>query len=208
MPVLPMCEDGKLQGRKRNVELAAYRAMLPNPPVVPVGLAVRLGDVHLMTLVASPATFGLQITKPTPFEAPLLLFTPEIGEACKSIDPGRVRGKIVMVDRGTCTFAEKALRLQNAGAAGVIVIDSSAATNKYPSRRYSLADDTLGLGRYVTIPIALVAHEDVAQLHWHVALETLLSANGTQSEADEVNIDGASVEGDDALTGSLSPWLF
>ncbi|RLN98031.1 hypothetical protein BBJ28_00011249 [Nothophytophthora sp. Chile5] len=205
----PECENGKLQVRKRNVELAAARDEQATPPVVPVGLAVRLGDLHVMTLVASPAKFGLQVTTPAAVEAPLLLFSAEIGEACAPVEPERVRGKIVMVTRGTCTFAEKALRLQHAGAAGVVVINSKAARAKHPDRRYSLADDARGLGQHVTIPVVLVAREDAAQLHRHASLQRLLG----DSEDGGVSLDGATpADGDEdegeVLIGSLSPWLY
>ncbi|GMF24958.1 unnamed protein product [Phytophthora lilii] len=200
-PVSPKCENGKLQVRKRNVELAAARQVQTTPPVIPVGLAVRLGDVHVMTLVASPAIFGLQVTTPAAVEAPLLLFTPDIGVACGPIDSDRVRGKIVMVARGTCTFAEKALRLQSAGAAGVVVINSKAAYSKYPNRKYSLADDARGLGQYVTIPTVLVAREDATHLHRHASLKRLLSE-------DDDDVEGTQGDGSDELIGSLSPWLY
>ncbi|KAE8996066.1 ER degradation-enhancing alpha-mannosidase-like protein 3 [Phytophthora rubi] len=200
----PKCENGKQQGRKRNVELAAAREIQKTPLVVPVGLAVRLSDVHVMTLVASPAKFGLQVTTPSAVEAPLLLFTPEIGEACGAIDAKQVSGKIVMVARGTCTFAEKALRLQNAGAAGVVVVNSKAAYSRYPNRKYSLADDKRGLGRHVTIPVVLVSREDATQLHRHASLKRLLSDEDGDSEGD----DGAQGDDNDTLVGSLSPWLY
>ncbi|KAG6578285.1 ER degradation-enhancing alpha-mannosidase-like protein [Phytophthora cinnamomi] len=200
----PKCENGKLQVRKRNVELAAARDIQQTSPVIPVGMAVRLGDVHVMTLVASPAKFGLQVTTPSAVEAPLLLFMPEIGEACGAIDTKQVRGKIVLVARGTCTFAEKALRLQNAGAAGVVVVNSKAAYSRYPNRKYSLADDKRGLGRYVTIPVVLVSREDATQLHRHASLKRLFSDDDGDSEGD----DGVHGDGNDALIGSLSPWLY
>ncbi|RMX63345.1 hypothetical protein DD238_007422 [Peronospora effusa] len=113
------CENGKLQGHMRNAELAAAKEILAKPPVIPVGLTVRLGDTHLMTLVATPAKFGSQITSSAVIEAPLLLFVPELseGEACGSIDSNRRRDKIVMMARGTWSFAKKTLSLQNAGAA-------------------------------------------------------------------------------------------
>ncbi|GMF43156.1 unnamed protein product [Phytophthora fragariaefolia] len=201
--VSPTCENGKLQVRKRNGELAAAREIQTTPPVIPVGLAVRLGDVHVMTLVSSPAKFGLQVTTPSAVEAPLLLFTPAVGAACGAIDSEQVRGKIVMVARGTCTFAEKALRLQNAGAAGVVVVNSKAAYSRYPNRKYSLADDKRGLGRYVTIPVVLVAREDATQLHRHASLKRLLSDDDGDYEDGSIQGDGS-----DVLIGSLSPWLY
>ncbi|KAG7398626.1 ER degradation-enhancing alpha-mannosidase-like protein 3 [Phytophthora boehmeriae] len=197
----PKCENGELQVRKRNAELAAARYHQPVPQVVPVGLAVRLGGVHVMTLVASPARFGQQVTAPAAVEAPLMLFSLEIGEGCGFLDPDRVRGKIVMVTRGACTFAEKALRLQRAGAAGVVVINSKSPRNKHPNRKYTLADDARGLGQYVTIPVALVEREDAVQLN------RLLSLKLSDSDSGEGG-DGVQHDGTDVLIGSLSPWLY
>ncbi|KAG2790169.1 ER degradation-enhancing alpha-mannosidase-like protein 3 [Phytophthora cactorum] len=199
----PKCENGKLQGHRRNVELEVARQVQATPPVIPVGVAVRIGGVHVMTLVASPAKFGLQVTTPSAVEAPLLLFTPDIGEACGSIDTDRVRGKIVMVARGTCTFAEKALRLQSAGAVGVVAINSKATSSRYPNRKYSLADDARGLGQHVTIPVVLVAREDATQLHRHASLKWLLGDDEGDSDGEnDVQTDS------DVLIGSLSPWLY
>ncbi|CAH0476618.1 unnamed protein product [Peronospora belbahrii] len=203
----PKCQDGKLQGYKRNEELAVARGVLATPPVTPVGLALRLGDTHLMTLVASPANFGLRVTGAAAIEAPMLLFAPDISDACDFIDSQRVRGKIVMVARGTCTFAQKALRLQNAGAAGVVVINSEASCSRYLARTFSLSDDGRGLGKKVTIPVVLVAREDAMQLQRHEGLRQLLNDAEGKSEGNSEG-SGADVEGSDVLIGSLSPWLY
>lgn len=195
----PKCENGKLQGHRRNVELEVARQVQLTPPVIPVGVAVRAGGVHVTTLVASPAKFGLQVTTPSAVEAPLQLFVPDIGEACGSIDSERVRGKIVMVARGTCTFAEKAMRLQSAGAVGAVVINSKATSSRYPNRKYSLADDARGLGQFVTIPVLLVSREDASQLHRHASLKWPLDDSDAESHVQS---------GGDVLIGSLSPWLY
>ncbi|KAI9909377.1 hypothetical protein PsorP6_014798 [Peronosclerospora sorghi] len=187
------CENGKLKGEERNLQLAAARTVSATSNVIPVGLAVRMDDVHLMTLVASPSTFGYQVTHPVPLEAPLLLFRPEIGNACGEIDSELVRGKIVMVFRGNCTFAEKATRLERAGAAGVAVINSKTAHTRSTNRKYALADDARGLGKNVTIPVVLVEREEAAQLHRNVEARHEEERRGDRHRA---------------LIGSLSPWLY
>jgi hypothetical protein len=64
-----------------------------------------------------------------------------------------VNGKIALVDRGVCTFPEKAKNVQNAGAIGMIVVDNVAGspppglggvdpTVVIPSVRITLADGT------------------------------------------------------------------
>jgi hypothetical protein len=76
------------------------------------------------------------------------------GLACTVLNAANalaVNGKIALVDRGTCTFPEKAKTVQNAGAIGVIVVDNVAGspppglggvdpTVTIPAVRITLAD--------------------------------------------------------------------
>ncbi len=45
-------------------------------------------------------------------------------DGCIATWPGDYTGKIALIDRGTCTFAEKALRAQAAGAIGVVIANN------------------------------------------------------------------------------------
>jgi hypothetical protein len=46
-------------------------------------------------------------------------------DACESlINGGVISGKIALVDRGNCTFVQKALNVQNAGGIGMVVVDN------------------------------------------------------------------------------------
>jgi PA domain len=79
------------------------------------------------------------------------------GLACTPLSAANalaVNGKIALVDRGVCTFPEKAKNVQNAGAKGVIVVDNVAgapppglggidATITIPSVRITLADGAI-----------------------------------------------------------------
>lgn len=175
-------------------------------PSLQIGISVRLDDVHIMTLVAWPATFGLQIVPPIHVEAPLMLYAKSVGDACSQIsklDAMRIKGKIVMVTRGVCSFSEKALRMQSAGAAGVIIVNSKTSKARHPDRKYVLTDDKRGLGKQVQIPIMLVSREDAAQLHRHV---TNLQSVTLEVEAVDGSSGGSDPESS-LLLGSLSPWL-
>lgn len=174
------------------------RAAVARPQI---GISVRLDDVHVMTLVAWPAVFGLRVDPHTHVEAPLLLYASSVGNACSALakaDEERIRGRLVVVTRGVCSFSEKALRLQIAGAAGVIIVNSKTAKAKHPGRTYVLTDDKRGLGARVQIPVMLVSREDASQLHRQVAN---LRSLGAASEDEGVDADAS------LLVGSLSPWL-
>lgn len=99
-------------------------------------------------------------------------------DACQALT-GNVTGKIVLVDRGTCTFKAKALNAQNAGAIGVIL------ANNAPGGAPAMPANPGGPA--VTIPILSITQADGA------ALKTALT-NGavttTLARAASVDRDG------------------
>lgn len=197
----PACENGNIQVQKRNMEISA--AATGSQAYFRIGLSVRLEDSHVMTLTASPATFGLQISRKGHFEAPLYLYTQRVGEGCDKLsarDAADVAGKIVMVLRGTCTFAQKALTLQRAGAAGVIVINTKNSKAKHPERTYFVKDDEFNRGKSVKIPLVLVAREDAAELLRHAQLQELVVDENGELQGDA---SGSSLQ----ITASLAAWL-
>lgn len=80
-----------------------------------------------VTMNNKPAAFG-----PNPFSttAELILGNdstgPDFNDACEAIT-NNVTGKIVLVNRGTCTFESKVLKAQQAGAVGVLITNNVAA---------------------------------------------------------------------------------
>lgn len=54
--------------------------------------------------------------------------TPPTSDGCEAItNSSALNGKIVLIDRGLCTFASKVLRAQEAGAIGVVIADNVAS---------------------------------------------------------------------------------
>lgn len=66
--------------------------------------------------------------------------------------PDAFQGKIVLIERGTCAFAEKTRTAKGLGAAGVLIFNSAAGGNTY----ITMADD--GLGNFV--PAGFLARQD------------------------------------------------
>jgi hypothetical protein len=76
------------------------------------------------------------------------------GLACNPLSANNalaVRGRIALVDRGTCTFAVKTKNAQNAGAIGVVVADNAAGS---PPAGMSGTDAT------ITIPSVRITQAD------------------------------------------------
>ncbi len=94
----------------------------------------RLLTVTAPAAIAGPyragvATFGPDVTNPV-VTAPVILANdgnPDFStsNACSPL-VNVVTGKIVLIDRGTCTFTSKVLAAQNAGAVGVIIADTTS----------------------------------------------------------------------------------
>ena len=50
-------------------------------------------------------------------------------DACSPLDAGTLTGHVALIRRGTCSFYQKALNAQNAGAAGVVFYSESPSTS-------------------------------------------------------------------------------
>jgi hypothetical protein len=74
-------------------------------------------------------------------------------ECCSAPDPAVAAGAILVVERGTCSFADKAYFAQKSGAVGVIMINSDQAIPRLPAA-YMLVNEESD--PEVTIPMVAV----------------------------------------------------
>ena len=117
-------------------------------------LRVSVGGIP-GNIVAEPANFGhpvhSKLAAGTTLSLPLVAAEPLRADSALR-NPTCVRGKAVLCQRGGCTFAAKAMRCQEAGAAAVVVLQSVAV---WP---YTMTDST-GVGDGVRIPLLMVKLE-------------------------------------------------
>ena len=95
-----------------------------------------------------------------------------------------IQGNVAMIDRGNCTFVQKARNAQAAGATGVLIADNSRATCFPPGMSGDAPD--------VTIPVFSIGANDGD------ALKTQLTAGAQMTGAlrsDPTQLAGASKEG-------------
>jgi hypothetical protein len=120
-------EDNALGGSRNNANMSTPADGLP--PRMQVFIWDGKPDRTLAISGRNPgvnqAAFG-----PTTFDATAPVVLADDGaapssDACTPLAP--VTGKIVLVDRGTCTFKSKVLQAQNAGAVGVILANNIQA---------------------------------------------------------------------------------
>ncbi|MEO8053839.1 MAG: PA domain-containing protein [Acidobacteriota bacterium] len=110
----------------------------PNPTLYAKAYA---GRKPILSVAAPPASAGIYAVGTADFGAPVVSVSvtapvvvaldaadaagPLETDACGTITNGSaLAGKIALVDRGTCAFVLKAKNVQNAGAVGMIVVDS------------------------------------------------------------------------------------
>ena len=87
---------------------------------------------------------------------------PSTTDGCTAYMNGdAVRGKIALVDRGTCTFVQKALNAQAAGAVGLIIIDNQ--------RTRCIPPGLGGSNDEVRIPAVSITQDDGAALRAQLA---------------------------------------
>jgi hypothetical protein len=112
-------------------------------------------------LFIGPAAFGPPIDRHTLIAAELAAVVDQPdgrGLACTPLDAtnaAAVRGRVAIIDRGSCAFTVKVKNAQLAGAKAVLVADNVAGT---PPNALAGADDT------ITIPSARIARDDGARL--------------------------------------------
>lgn len=109
--------------------------------MVPVAVSLKSSTEGLMKLKAGPAKFGRQLKEGYKVSAQLAMVWP--ANACSEIDePETLRGKIAVVSRGECTFVDKVRNLENHGAVGAIIVDTTADNLDRPQITSMTSDGT------------------------------------------------------------------
>ncbi|KAF0686062.1 Aste57867_22124 [Aphanomyces stellatus] len=175
-PVVPsLYQDATANANKRKHRHGHRMCQVPHLADAPrasknahldAAVTVRVGDVHLMTVAASPAQFGYALSKGR-VDGALYANLDVVQHACGDLDHlgDAIAGKIVLVNRGNCSFTRKALLVQKAGGIAVIAVNSKGAhQSKKPNyhRLYSLSDD--GTGDQVTIPVVMISRMEARQV--------------------------------------------
>ncbi|KAF6074398.1 ER degradation enhancing alpha-mannosidase like protein 3 [Phyllostomus discolor] len=131
-------EDG-LRFMQEMIELSSQQQKEQQLPPRAVQVVSRpfFGRV---VLTAGPAQFGLDLSKHKETRGFVASSKPYNG--CSELtNPEAVVGKIALIQRGQCMFAEKARHIQNAGAIGGIVIDDNEGSSSDTAPLFQMAGD-------------------------------------------------------------------
>ncbi|XP_031780380.1 ER degradation-enhancing alpha-mannosidase-like protein 3 [Nasonia vitripennis] len=124
-----------------------------------------------VTLLAGPAHFGADL-KNEKITGKVILANPSL--ACQDLNNANsLKGMIVIVDRGSCMFVDKARRIQKAGAIAGIVLDNVPGSNVQNSPMFAMSGDGKQVDD-VTIPFVFLFSAEASQL-----LQAIISAHGS-----------------------------
>jgi hypothetical protein len=119
-------KSGKLVWNGVQVTNAAQSVLNAGTPILTILSPPTVAGV----VQVGTAAFGPPLSTPglTGEVMPVVDTPPDLGLACASLSAVNVlaiKGKIVLLDRGLCTFVVKLRNLQDAGAIGAIVVDNA-----------------------------------------------------------------------------------
>ncbi|XP_055480463.1 ER degradation-enhancing alpha-mannosidase-like protein 3 isoform X2 [Psammomys obesus] len=151
-----------------------------------------------VVLTAGPAQFGLDLSKHKETRGFVASSKPYNG--CSELtNPEAVMGKIALIQRGQCMFAEKARNIQNAGAIGGIVIDDNEGSSSDTAPLFQMAGDGKDTDD-IKIPMLFLFSKEgsiiLDAIREHEEVEVLLSDKARDRDPEMENDDQPSSEND------------
>lgn len=107
---------------------SAARALTAGASTVPhfVGAPLRVGGTTFGVAAGDFETVDEDLTAPLGVVGGGTAATGGLGTACSALPAGSLSGEIALISRGTCTFSQKILVAQDAGAVAAIVVNNVA----------------------------------------------------------------------------------
>ncbi|XP_018964737.1 ER degradation-enhancing alpha-mannosidase-like protein 3 isoform X3 [Cyprinus carpio] len=139
-----------------------------------------------VVLTAGPAQFGMDLSKSSSGVRGFVTIA-EPYNGCSVLSNGEiVAGRIALLQRGQCMFAEKARHIQKAGAIGGIVIDDNEGSSSDTAPLFQMAGDGRNTDD-VTLPLLFLFHKEgnilLEALKEYREVEVLLSDKARDRES-------------------------
>lgn len=145
-PMLHYVLDGI---KHQDVQRVAANVLLADSEVI---VSVRSSSRDIQSYYSMRAAFGMTINENNTVTAPLVRAEPLNGCAPLT-NSDSIKGRIAVINRGDCQFSEKSIHAEQAGAVGVLFI------NTIDSAIFTMTDDKLNPSG-VTIPLVVVSKGD------------------------------------------------
>ncbi|XP_023699528.1 ER degradation-enhancing alpha-mannosidase-like protein 3 isoform X3 [Paramormyrops kingsleyae] len=168
-------EDG-LRFMQEMMELSSQQQKEQLPPrAVQIVSHPFFGRV---VLTAGPAQFGMDLSKSSTGVRGFAAVAEPYSGCTELTNAALVEGRIALLQRGQCMFAEKARHIQKAGAIGGIVIDDNEGSSSDTAPLFQMAGDGRSTDD-ITLPLLFLFHKEgnILQeaLQEYKELEVLLS---------------------------------
>ncbi|XP_029110542.1 ER degradation-enhancing alpha-mannosidase-like protein 3 isoform X2 [Scleropages formosus] len=168
-------EDG-LRFMQEMMELSSQQQKEQLPPrAVQIVSQPFLGRV---VLTAGPAQFGMDLSKSSTGVRGFVVVAEPYSGCTELANAALLQGRIALLQRGQCMFAEKARHIQKAGALGGIVIDDNEGSSSDTAPLFQMAGDGRNTDD-VTLPLLFLFHKEgnilLEALREYKEVEVLLS---------------------------------
>uniref|UniRef100_A0A3B3T3H5 alpha-1,2-Mannosidase n=2 Tax=Paramormyrops kingsleyae TaxID=1676925 RepID=A0A3B3T3H5_9TELE len=178
-------EDG-LRFMQEMMELSSQQQKEQLPPrAVQIVSHPFFGRV---VLTAGPAQFGMDLSKSSTGVRGFAAVAEPYSGCTELTNAALVEGRIALLQRGQCMFAEKARHIQKAGAIGGIVIDDNEGSSSDTAPLFQMAGDGRSTDD-ITLPLLFLFHKEgnILQeaLQEYKELEVLLSDKARDREGEE-----------------------
>ncbi|OCT82984.1 ER degradation-enhancing alpha-mannosidase-like protein 3 isoform X2 [Xenopus laevis] len=152
-----------------------------------------------VVLTAGPAQFGMDLSKHLA-GAQGLVTRAEPYSGCSDITNAQaIQGKIALMQRGQCMFAEKARNVQKAGAIGGIVIDDNESSSSDTAPLFQMAGDGKNTDD-ITIPMLFLFSKEgniiLDAIREYLQVEVLLSDKARDRDLESESGEHKPVEND------------
>uniref|UniRef100_A0A6J0TR50 alpha-1,2-Mannosidase n=1 Tax=Pogona vitticeps TaxID=103695 RepID=A0A6J0TR50_9SAUR len=112
-----------------------------------------------VVLTAGPAQFGMDLSKHKSGTRGFVAVSKPYNGCSEITNPEALNGKIALMQRGQCMFAEKARNIQKAGAIGGIVIDDNEGSSSDTALLFQMAGDGKNTDD-ITIPMLFLFNKE------------------------------------------------
>ncbi|XP_068096223.1 ER degradation-enhancing alpha-mannosidase-like protein 3 isoform X2 [Hyperolius riggenbachi] len=145
-----------------------------------------------VVLTAGPAQFGMDLSKNLAGTRGFVARTEPYSGCSEVTNPSAIKGRIALMQRGQCMFAEKARNVQKAGAIGGIVTDDNDGSSSDTAPLFQMAGDGKNTDD-ITIPMLFLFSKEgniiLDAIREYQEVEVLLS-----DKAKDRGLDGESAE--------------
>lgn len=174
------------------VELSKVQSQQPDalPQAVSFIMRDSSGIERKMVVRAGPSHFGPELQGDQRVSGPVVFALP-FRVCSELLNSDRVKGRIVIMERGDCMFVEKARKIQKAGAIAGIVIDNTPGSSSSTSPMFAMSGDG---NDDIKIPVVFLFAQDANKLVLALIYNPKLEVTIGEYKSDKVSVQTNSEE--------------